>query len=41
MIIDIKKIKTFEEIKKVYTTQLRTIYEVIEEDYFNEYDIYI
>ena len=32
--IDIENINTFEKRSKVYTTQWRKIYEVIEEDYF-------
>ena len=40
MNIDIESINTFEKRKKVYTTQRRTIYEVIEQDYFNKSDIF-
>ena len=38
--IDIENINTFEKRNKVYTTQWRTIYEVIEEAYFIESDIF-
>ena len=34
--IDIENINTFEKRSKIYTTPWRTIYEVIEEDCFNE-----
>ena len=34
MKIDIENINTFQNRNKVYTTQWRKIYEVIEEDYF-------
>ena len=40
MKIDIEIINTFEKRNKVYTTQWRTIYEVIYEDYFKESDIF-
>ena len=40
MNIDIENINTFEKRNKVYTTQWRKIYEVIEEDYFKESDIF-
>ena len=40
MKIDIKNNNKFEKRNKVYTTQWRTIYEVIEPDYFNKYDIF-
>ena len=36
MNIDIENINTFENRKKVYTTQWRTIYEDIEPDFFKE-----
>ena len=38
MNIDIENINTLEKINKVYTTNWRTIYKVIEQDCFNEYD---
>ena len=38
--IDIENINTFEKRNKLYTTQWRTIYEFIEEDYFTESDIF-
>ena len=40
MKMDIENINTFEKRNKVYTTQWRKIYEVIEEDYFKESDIF-
>ena len=40
MNIDIENINTFENRNKVYTTQWRTIYEVIEEYYFTGSDIF-
>ena len=40
MNIDIENINTFENRNKVYTNQWRTIYEVIEEYYFTESDIF-
>ena len=40
MNIDIENNNTFEKRNKVYTTQWRKIYEVIEEDYFKESDIF-
>ena len=40
MNIDIENINTFKHRNKVYTTQWRKIYEVIEQDYFNESDIF-
>ena len=38
MNIDIENINTFEKRNKVYTTQWRTIYKVIKQDCFNEFD---
>ena len=38
MNIDIENINTFEKRNKVNTTQWRTIYEVIEEPYFEKSD---
>ena len=40
MKIDIENINIFEKRNKVNTTQWRKIYEVIEEDYFKESDIF-
>ena len=40
MNIDIENINTFENIIKVNTIQWRTIYKVIEEAYFKEYDFF-
>ena len=40
MKIDIENINTFENINKVYTTQWRTIYIVIEPEFFSESDIF-
>ena len=40
MNIDIENINTFEKRNKVNTTQWSTIYEVTEEDYFKESDIF-
>ena len=40
MKIDIENINTFENRNKVYISQWRTIYEVIEEDQFNKSDIF-
>ena len=40
MKIDIDTINTFENRNKVYTTQWRKIYKVIEPDYFKEFDIF-
>ena len=39
MNLDIEKINIFEKRNKVNTTEWRTIYEVIEEAYFEESDI--
>ena len=39
-IIEIENMNTFEKRKNIYTTQCRTIYEVIEEYYFHESDIF-
>ena len=39
MKIDIENNNTFEKRNNVYTTQWRTIYEVIDGDYFKESDI--
>ena len=41
MKLDTENINTIEEINKVYTTQWRAIYEVIEEAYFEEPDIFL
>ena len=40
MNIDIEKINTFENGNKVNTTQWRTTYKVIEQDYFTKSDIF-
>ena len=40
MNIDIENINTFENRIKVYTTQWRTIYKVIEQDYLKESDTF-
>ena len=40
MNIDIENINKFQKRNEVYTTQWRTIYEVTEQDYFNESDIF-
>ena len=40
MNIDIENMKKIKKRKKVYTTQWRKIYEVIEEDQFNKSDIF-
>ena len=40
MIIYIENINTFENRNKVYTTQWRKIYEVIEPDFFEKSDIF-
>ena len=40
MTIDIENINTFEKINKVYTTQWRKIYEVIEPCFFEKSDIF-
>ena len=40
MNIDIENINTFENRNKVYTTQWRTIYEVIEPVFFKKYDTF-
>ena len=40
MEIDIENINTFEKRNKMHTTQWKTIYEVIEEDYLKESDIF-
>ena len=37
---DIEKINTFVKRNKVYTTQWRRIYEVVEEAYFEESEIF-
>ena len=41
MKFDIENINTFEKRNKVNTTQWRKIYEVIEEEYFKESDIFL
>ena len=40
MNIDIENINTFENRNKVYTTQWRTIYEVIKPEFFEKCDIF-
>ena len=40
MYINIENINTFEKRNKVYTTQWRTMYEVIEPEFFEKFDIF-
>ena len=40
MNIDIENINTFKKRNKLYTTQWRTIYEIIEPEFLNKYDTF-